>query len=245
MKSIYYLFILSIAFNSCTESPKKPAQTNTKTKVQQEKLKGLDLDFSELIQIDSSSNIMYPLILNKDNDDLYSIKSGSRATTYWNAAFYNATDQTYRLLDENRKMVIYEIDEKSGIAQYKLPSDKKRVSTIKSFIYYIIRSTDFNKNGNIDLDDPKYLFVSDQDGKNFKQISPDNMNVNSWSIIKGTDMIALAISNDMNNDKKFNEKDQVIPMVYKLKSDSLATEVFNEDFKFMIKKSLAQQWSPK
>lgn len=80
------------------------------------------------------------------------------------------------------------------------------VTQTKGYILYSVVSSDFNKDGKLDYYDPKYLFISDKQGNNFKQISPDNKNVLNWQLVEKTGIILFNTVTDKNNDKAFDER---------------------------------------
>ena len=86
-------------------------------------------------------------------------------------------------------------------------------------------------NGTLDDHDPEYLFVSDLTGNNFKQISPDNRKVLSWTIVKKSGKILMQTVKDTNHDGIMDYADNIIPYTYDIKSGALPEEVFSADFK--------------
>ncbi|TCC88213.1 hypothetical protein EZ428_21050 [Pedobacter frigiditerrae] len=245
MKYFLYLALIICSF-SCTRDVKQRVQKNVDKKEQNKNT--LSLNFGNPTELDSSTYVIYPLILNDEEgeSDSYGSSSGSRSTTYWNMAFYNTANGTYHLLDENRKMVIYQYDQKeSGNSSTSNDEEGTTYSEVNKFIYYSIRTLDFNKDERLDFLDPNYLFISDKNGENFKQVSPDNADVNEWKNITKANKILMMVMFDSNNDKKFNNEDKVIPMVYDLTTKAISKEIFKDDFKSKAEKIFNHEWAIK
>jgi hypothetical protein len=248
MKYSLYLALIICSF-SCNNNVEDQVKNKVENKVDQKKQNNtLSLNFGSPTELDSSTYVIYPLILNDEEgeSDSYGSSSGSRSTTYWNMAFYNTANGTYHLLDEKRKMVIYQYDQKeSGNSSSSNDEGGSTYSEINKFIYYSIRTLDFNKDERLDFLDPNYLFISDKMGNHFKQVSPQNANVNEWKTIKKTNKILMMVSFDSNNDKKFDKEDSVIPMVYDLNTNTISKDIFNPEFKSKIENLLNDKWATK
>lgn len=255
MRQLTIIIALTFGLISCNNNTNKPVDNKPLTEAQQiAKLEKLKLDFNQPVLIDSSVYVMYPLTLNNNDEEsggLGGSSSYSRPTTYWNIVFYNTANGEYHLLDDKRKMVIYSYDPRnSDVGSSSSSSDfsaylENGYNQVDKLLYYSVTTLDFNKDGKINADDPNYLFISDKAGKNFKQVSPDNLNVTNWQTIKGTNKILIQATKDTNNDKKFNEKDETIPMVYDLNTNGISKDIFKDDFKIKLKKQLDEQWTQK
>ncbi len=236
--------IIAICFFSCTSDVDHQKQSTPKTGV----TKGnneLILDFSNPFQIDSSEVVMYPLVLtNEEERDSYS--SRSENPIYWNIIFFNTKNGEHHFLDEQRKMVIYAYSENNGEQESSSTKDMMGgYSLVKQFIYYSVRTIDFNHDGILDRADPNYLFISDKTGKNFRQVSPDNAHVGDWQTIKKSNKILMMVTKDNNQDGKFDDKDGRTPFVYDLNVQTPAKEVFDEKLKSKTKQLFNGQWNPK
>ncbi|RZJ63813.1 MAG: hypothetical protein EOO47_27915 [Flavobacterium sp.] len=243
MKYCLYLALI-ICSLSCTSDVKQQAGKNVEKKEGNKNT--LSLKFANPSELDSSTYVIYPLVLNDEEgeSDSYGSSSGNRSTTYWNIAFYNTANGTYHLLDENRKMVIYHYDQKeSGNSSSSNKEDSNIYSEINKFIYYSITTLDFNKDERLDFLDPTYLFISDKNGEHFKQVSPDNGNVYEWKAIAKTNKILMMVAFDSNKDKKFNNEDKIIPMVYDLNTNTISKEIFKADFKSKVEDLFNKKWA--
>jgi hypothetical protein len=254
MKTLPTILILTLCLFSCNSRTEEPLNNKTLTAEEQSaNLAKLNLDFGQPVLIDSSVYVMYPLILENNDESERGIGSSSYGgpTTYWNIVFYNTENDEYHLLDENLKMVIYSYDPRNsdggGSSSSSDLSDypENGYNQVDRLLYYSITTTDFNKDGKLNSEDPSYLFISDKAGRHFKQISPDSMSVQSWQTIKGANKILMQLISDNNNDKKYTEEDMKIPMVFDLNKNLNSKEIFKEDFNLRLKKLLDDQWIKK
>jgi hypothetical protein len=239
--------ILSIFFYGCSGSENKAPANLTSEKGHSDSTQiNSYVQFNTPVVLDMTDYVMYPLPLHKEDSRLGYIKSsydGVRAT-YWNIAFYNTATKSYHLLDENRKMIItsYDINNEGSVYAKAEEINSLRKDDI---IFYSIITDDYNKDGKLDLDDPGYLFISDKKGNNLRQISPANMYVNSWKVIKGTTKVLIEATADKNNDNKFDQEDESTPYAYDIKAGGIATPVFDKSFTKTISKLFEKQWPAK
>jgi hypothetical protein len=119
------------------------------------------------------------------------------------------------------------------------------IDVYKNTIFYEVVAKDFNQNNLLDTEDPTYLYVSDRMGNNFRRISPDDYNISSWEVVKGTSKVLLQAQKDVNGDKKFDQNDPVIPLIVDLSTGKLATETFRQDYIDSLKVILTNTWKPK
>ena len=94
----------------------------------------------------------------------------------------------------------------------------------------------------MDYSDPSYLFISDAEGNNFRQISPDNEEVVNWKPIEKSGKLLFNTLMDKNNDKVFNGKDITASYTYDLKTGSKAEEVFKPQFNKAVNQLYEAQW---
>ncbi|MHA4895359.1 hypothetical protein ACXZ1K_11440 [Pedobacter sp. PWIIR3] len=219
MKVYKAIIIASIALLSCnTESNDGiPVANDKKSNQGKEPTKtGNSMVFSihEGVAVDGSSYILYPLGISslKDEGDMKRYSSDSEAENYWNIAFYNLETGASKLLDSNRALLITNFERR------------------KDFILYKVTTTDFNGDGKLGYNDPAYLFVSDLSGARFRQISPNNAHVVSWTFTNPSGVMLIQTVLDSNKDKKFGSGDQSVPMIYNPLLDQTARETFSKAF---------------
>ena len=90
--------------------------------------------------------------------------------------------------------------------------------------------------------DPVYLFVTDKFGKNLRQLSPKNYDLNRWELAKNSNKIILSASRDSNQNKEFDNEDEVSVFEIDLNVNELSREIFTDDFKKELKTLYAKDW---
>lgn len=229
-------YLLSCSNGNQNVNIQKGIQTDTSAKA-------TAILFSNPQIIDSSHIVIYPLILEKASyGSGFSSSSGGERTSYWNVIFYNADNNTQHLLTEDKRIVIYSININGSSSSSSSNIWSEGINIYENNIFYDVVSKDFNQNNYLDVDDPTYLYVSDKKGNNFRQLSPDNYNITSWDVVKGTSKIILQAQKDNNGDKKFDGNDEVIPLIVDVNSGKLATEIFNQNYIDSLKKVLTNTW---
>jgi len=207
--------------------------------------KASQIIFAEPQIIDSSHIIIYPLLLEKTSYRSYGSSGGGERTSYWNLIFYNTETAHQHLLTSDKKILIYSIN-LSGLSSSSSSSDiwTNGINIFKSSIIYTAVSKDYNSNNQLDQEDPNYLYVSGKDGNGFRQISPEDYNITSWDVVKGTSKIIMQGQKDENGDKKFDGNDKAIPLVVDLTLMRPALETFNSNYIDTLKQKLVTIWKP-
>ncbi|MBI2271332.1 MAG: hypothetical protein HYU69_13395 [Bacteroidetes bacterium] len=232
---ILILFISACGNNTNNSSPannktNEPIQTNDHSKSK------LNIQTKEFTQPDSSDYILFPLTAGETTDGglLDSRDYKESQTDYWNIIFYNKKTGKHHLLDDKKKMLIHSYDNRNSDYSIPLQISKK--------IFYTITTLDCNGDNKYNREDPAYLFVSDTDGKNFRQLTPDNYSLYSWQIIKNSNTIIMILTKDSDNNKKYEADDEKVAMSIDLSSDRPAQEVFSNDFKAKLKDLFDTNW---
>lgn len=154
---------------------------------------------------------------------------------YWNIIFLNSKTNTYHLLSEN-KMIIRSYNQKYG------SDNTERISQTKNYIFYSITSDDFDKDKKLTENDPTYLFISDKEGKKFKQLSPDNYDVVNWQYLKSVNKIVMACKKDSDKNNKFDDEDEIAIFEIDTTSEMGPKEVFSAEFKNHLKILFDRDW---
>lgn len=250
MKSFQLILALFFGLVSCNKNNDKPGiksnQAEEMIEQQNQQLNHIKLDFSNPVSIDSSDYVIFPLELGNNTRVSYESSSYGQSTKYWNLVFYNTRNGAYHLLNDTLKMMIHSYNTKciNAISSSSCTIDyPENTNRIDQMLYYLVTIDDYNKDGKLDSDDPAYLFTSDRTGKQFKQISPDFVNVTYWETLSGTNKVVMMATNDTNGDLLFNQNDETTPFVYVLNENRLANEVLSSDFKTKLKKQLDHFWS--
>lgn len=144
-------------------------------------------------------------------------------------------------MTNDKKIVILSIDlDEHSYSKHEAVENS--VDVYSDNIFYMVVSKDYNQNEYLDDSDSHYLFVSDREGNNFRQWSPDNYNIISWTALKGTTYIIMQAQKDNNNDKRFNQIDSTIPLLVDITTGKFAQETFNQNYLDSIKKVFSNIW---
>lgn len=79
----------------------------------------------------------------------------------------------------------------------------------KQFLVYVLEDMDSNKDGKLDTDDIKNLYISTIDGKNFTKLSADFQEFIDWTIIEAQNRLYFRTIEDINKNGAFDKDDHV------------------------------------
>jgi hypothetical protein len=239
MAKLLFIFLPIFILTACAD---KSRDINLQEKLKEDTtLNSQQIIFAEPQTIGSSHIVIYPLILEKETYAIgYSGGSGRQKTSYWNLIFYNTETQNQNLLTTDKKILISSIHLGASSDDDDLLTSG--INVYKNNIIYTVETNDYNANKQLDENDPTYLFASNRDGTNFRQISPDSCNINSWEVVKGTTKVIMQGQKDHNGDKVFNEKDISTPFVVDLNSGKTADETFKQNFMDSLNLRFVKIW---
>jgi hypothetical protein len=242
MCKILFVFLLLSVLTACSDSNREVNLQET-LKKDTTGASG-QIIFAQPQIIDSSHIVIYPLILEKESySSGYSSSSGGQRTAFWNLIFYNTETGSQRLLTNDKRLMIYSINfAPPSSSSNSVYNSTNGINIFEENIFYSAVGNDYNANGQLDDDDPTYLYVSNRDGSGLRQISPDHYNISSWEFVKGSSKIIMEAQRDTNGDKQFDENDAVVPFVADIKLDQPAIETFRKDFVDSLKGRLVQIW---
>lgn len=233
MKRIIFIVSL-ISIVSCSGSSENRSNSNnieTESPIQ-----NLNVQTSTFSEIDSSGVLMFPLKMGETKrEDGGSSYKDIPSYYFWNIMFFNSKSNNYYLLTKD-KILIESFNEEYY-------DDTKTVSTYKTnYIFYTAKSLDYNKDKLLNDKDPSYLFVSDKEGMNFKQLSPDNYHLSNWKYIKSTNKVIFTASKDSDKNSLFDDKDEVVAFEVNVDLNESAKEIFNNETKSELKKLYDRDW---
>lgn len=117
----------------------------------------------------------------------------------YNLIFYSKKDaSTNALLEKKAIIKSFDLIEKKAIGK-----------PIKRFWLYRIIEKDTNKDKKLNYQDAIIGYLSDLSGRNLQQITPDNTQLNNWNVVQSTGAIFLEITQDTDNDQKFDTKSYI------------------------------------
>jgi len=196
----------------------------------------LNIQTNSFSEIDSSGILMFPLSMGESERDGGSLSYKEMpSNSYWNIIFLNSKTNEYHLLSD-RKMLIRNYDFKYS------SNNNVDIAQTSRQIFYLITSDDLNKDKKLTDEDPKYLFVSDKEGNNFRQISPSNYDLQNWQFIKSVNKVLMTIKKDSDKNNKFDEKDEVTTFEIEMEKGTEPNEIFSSDFKNKLKILYDRDW---
>lgn len=161
-----------------------------------------EINFSDPYQIDSSHCFLIPRLIGNEHTEAYGKGKGYLPwSSYSDINFYNAkTNQTTKLFNGQLAII-------TPFYSRRYYDYDKEINTpaniLAKHIVYLARTENFNADNGLDSDDPVYLFISTKTGEKLRQITPNGLNVISWTISKDNKMILVKVQNDKNGNKKF------------------------------------------
>jgi hypothetical protein len=196
----------------------------------------LNIQTNSFSEIDSSGIIMLPLsIAEKSSGSGKIFYKRMPDNSYWNIIFYNSNTKQYHLLTEKKILIQdYNTNYSSGAGSYPISQQNK-------LIFYSVITDDYNKDKVLDDEDPEYLFVSDTEGNNFRQISPLNHDVTNWKVIDTSKTILMTVRKDTDKNNKFDDKDEVSVFETDI-TGSVPIEIFSQEFKNNMKILFDRDW---
>ncbi len=236
-KPILYILILTLLI-SCRQNnnQQQGSPTSDSLTVANDAKNNLNIQTNSFSEIDSSGVLIFPLSIGESEKKGESISYNEMPNNgYWNIVFYNSRTKEYKLLSD-KKMIIGNYDYKSGSEDY------DNISQTTNYIFYTVRTDDFNKDKKLTDQDPEYLFISDKFGNNFRQISPTNYNLNNWKFIKSSNKVIMTVGKDSNKNIKFDHSDEIITFETDLDKGLEKKEVFSDGFKNKLKILFDRDW---
>ncbi|HEY9652213.1 MAG TPA: hypothetical protein V6C95_16240 [Coleofasciculaceae cyanobacterium] len=182
--------------------------------------------YGELVIKEESDYILIPVRLSKDKNQtrtnlLESSLSYERQDLFSNLIFYRKQDgETHLLLNKPALLSSFDFLEKKE--QGKPPT--------RYWLYKIIEN-DTNADKKLTLEDATIGYLSDLSGKNIQQITPNNTQLISWTVVQSMGAILAKIIKDSDNDQKFTERDETAFIQVNLSKPAIGTEIISEQIK--------------
>jgi hypothetical protein len=168
-----------------------------------QKTERLPIYFAEPIIADSTSTVMIPIRYNFES--FSSNKTGNMSDFYANIVFYDFQKDTSKKLFTEDTYIERFTPNTDSYSKYYRGSNQS--TNCMNWIFYFVKTTDSNKNGKIDHEDPSLLFVSDRLGNNLKPITTSTENAESIEIFDKQGFALIKIQRDLNKDLNFDSKD--------------------------------------
>ena len=240
----FIIFLSSIfILISCGQNKKEPTTQKSTDNIIMDSVavlndpkNNLNIQTNSFSEIDSSGILMFPLSMGETERDGGSLSYKEMPNnSFWNIIFLNSKTNEYYLLSD-KKMLIRNYDFKYS------SNENVDIAQTSRHIFYSITSDDFDKDKKLTHEDPKYLFVSDKEGNNFRQISPSNYDLQNWQFIKSVNKVLLTVRKDSDKNNKFDDKDEVTTFEVEIDKGTEPKEVFSTEFKNKLKILYDRDW---
>jgi len=160
--------------------------------------------FADAIVTDSTSTMMFPTTY--EWELFTSNKTMTWGNYYANIIVYDFKADTYRRLFPED--VFIEAFDREGNYKYADSFRSRTKNVSRGWIFYRVRSADFNGNGKVDDRDPAVLYSTNKKGEGLKSLTPENENVLSIEIYEKLGFALIRMQRDANHDRDFKNDDK-------------------------------------
>ena len=235
MKRIFFTFCLITTLFSCkeeTETPKviyEGGQAKAETKVKDtSSIKVADLP----ILMEGTKYLIHPVGdvrvyetngkvygSSKTNQVSYAISNYNRfeITGFFDNLNFQHIDSTSVSPLSDKKIQIQTATFLNTIA----------AKTKKQIMVYSLVDSDTNKDGKVDQNDIKSLYISSISGQNFTKLSEEFQELIDWNIIEAQNRLYFRCIEDINKNGAFDKNDKVHYHFVNLLADEWKVEVYN------------------
>lgn len=217
MKRILITLLLAALVISCKKeevpaTPKVIYEDAAKAAPASDKKDTVDVRVADLpVQVEGSRYLMHPIGNARVTRSSGKYESGYtqdvsfRVSNYdrfeftgylKNIAFQHQDSTAFRKLTD-KDITIYTATYLSGL------QDRKKAPVI----VYSLADSDTNRDGKLDENDIKSLYISAADGKRFTKLSADMQELIDWSFVDSQDRLYFRCAEDTNKNGRFDAKD--------------------------------------
>ena len=234
MKRILFTFSLVATLISCKEETETPKviYEEGKTKVEAETRDTSSIKVADLpILMEGTKYLIHPIGdvrvydsnskvygSSKTNQVSYAISNYNRfeITGYFDNLNFQHVDSTTVKPLTDQKIQIQTATFLDGIA----------AKTKKQIIVYTLVDSDTNKDGKINQNDIRSLYLSSASGENFTKLSENFQELIDWNIIEAQNRLYFRCIEDINKNGAFDKKDKVHYHYVNLLADEWKVEVY-------------------
>ena len=215
-----YIFLsLVVLLVSCKEEKETPKVTYGSTakekpapKVSTSQIKVADLP----INFAGTNVLIHPIgdlnLGERDNAVAYESSRGASQTSFTvsNNNDYEITGYLQNIkFQEIGKDSIKSLTDKQILIETATYLKNTADKTKKQFLVYTLADADTNKDGKIDSNDIKTLYVSAINGSNFTKLSQDLQELIDWNCMESTSRLYFRTIEDINKNGAFDKEDKV------------------------------------
>jgi hypothetical protein len=245
-KKAIFLILPTLFVLACnqTNNNRIPQQTTTGTTtdslaIVNDPKSNLTIQMKSFSEIDSSGILLFPLSIGetgRSSESGSSDYSSSSVPTsdFWNIVFYNSKTNDYHLLSEKKMLIVRYVN--------KYGENVPKTKTTQQQIFYTIITDDADKDNKLTRFDPSYLFVSDKEGNNLRQLSPKGYTLDRWDYIAASNKIVMIVRKDSDNNAKYDNNDEVSTFEIDIDKETIPREVFSIAFKNKLKLLFDKDW---
>lgn len=211
--SVLAFILLLVGCKEETEKPKVIYENTSKERSEQ-KIDTSKILVADLpIQMEGTSVLLFPI-------GEFTVANGTSKTKYSSSereSFVVSNSNEYEITGYLSNFKFQQI----GSDSLKVLTDKpvliERVTYLKSiadktkkqFLVYVLEDMDSNKDGKIDENDIKNLYISNIDGSNFKKLSVEFQEFIDWNVIDSQNRLYFRTIEDINKNGAFDKDDKV------------------------------------
>lgn len=213
----YILFIFAVSIVACKkeETPKviydevKTSNTNV-TKIDTSSIKIADLP----ILMEGTKYLIHPVGDIRVYDDFSKVygssktNQGSYAISNYNRFEITGYFDNLKFQHIDSTNVIALTDKKVQIQTATFLNTIAEKSKAKILVYTLV-DADTNKDGKVDQNDIKSLYISKADGTNFTKLSLELQELIDWNVIEAQNRLYFRCIEDINKNGAFDKKDKV------------------------------------
>lgn len=232
MKTIshYILLCIIVLFVSCKqEEVSKPKVTyDTISKVQVEEPKENSIVLADLpIELTGTTVLLHPIgefvvaegLKSKNYD--YSNEESFRVSNY--SEFEISGNMTNVLFQQIGQDSLKKLTNKNisieRISYLKSIADMYK----KQLLVYVLEDIDSNKDGKVDVNDIKDLYISDVYGNHLTKLSPDFQELIDWNVVDSQNKLYFRTIEDINKNGAFDKDDKIHYYQLNLADDEFKT----------------------
>jgi len=215
----YLLLLITAAFIGCKEEPKKPKVSHEKASSVKEQavVDTSQVEIADLpIQMEGTNYLIHPIaslnLYGGSSKSKYD-SSSSVSSTSFKVSNYGENEITGYLQNVKFQEIgsdsIKALTDKPILIQtatyLKSVSDK----TKQQVLVYSLADMDTNKDGKLDTNDIKSLYISEISGNRFTKVSADFQELIDWNLIEAKNRLYFRTIEDTNKNGQFDKNDVI------------------------------------